>query len=222
MSRDIGAFEGASADATETHYSEVTFGPPLVCQSIEIPAPDGALPASDGLPVADAGGACMLQLRGDASSTEGQHGLSWTIGAADPHSLTLHEWSLCGAMASEALRITFTAPLLPAAAISVDNSTVALYALTADAALHCVFLQQRGPQGGRSLLQQLAEAGPTSVASIVLPNAAELRTPVALAAVAGAVCIGGTSGGVRCIPQQVGAHDSWPRQHSADFESDAR
>lgn len=193
-----------TADRASISHCEVPFEPVEVSQSISVPAPsDAAAPAADWPAPADRGG-CVYLWQQNASAGGGaadECGFSWAISAADADTVVLHEWSLDGTGPSTAVRLTFAAPLLPAVAVWAGDTSAVLYFLTADAALHAVSLQQRPAGGGQSLLAALAAAGLAAVDSATIPDAAALGAPTALAAVSGAVAVGGSAGGVRCVPQ---------------------
>lgn len=144
---------------------------------------------------------CLWQRRaGGAGAADEPRGISWATSAADGSCLTLHEWSLAGSVPAAALRLQFAAPLLPTAAAWSDDAGAVLYLLTADAVLHCLRLRRQDAHARQPLLHSLSAIGAPAISSIASPNAGALGRPTSLAAVAGAVCIGGSSGLVICVP----------------------
>ena len=184
---------------------EVASSPPDNVSSLAIPSPAGSGAGHiEDWPSSAAGGAC---------AGIGDHTLTWSIphGSSD---LVLLEISLSGRNAAASVRLSFQAPLLPVVASAADSGGGrALFAFTADAALHCVALpaapdarQDRGnaqQQGttAASPLRGLLASGLAAVRSIPVTDAAALGTPAVLTAVHGVVCLGGSSGSIRCMPR---------------------
>lgn len=192
-------------NAIGAHISscEVPFAPASARQSISVGSPPGAhAVAADWQPPADRGGlVCLWQRQaGGAGAADEQRGISWATSAADGSCLTLHEWSLAGSVPAAALRLEFAAPLLPTAAAWSDDGGAVLYLLTADAVLHCLRLRRQDAHTRQPLLHSLSAIGASAINSVALPNAGSLGRPTSLAAVAGAVCIGCSSGLVSCVP----------------------
>jgi Nucleoporin Nup120/160 len=183
-------------------YMELPYASALTSDAVDIAAPAEAESASSEWPAAGDHGGVLCQWH-DSGGSDGaaqvDHGVSWATSAADSNTLTLHEWSLTGSVPPAALRLTFAAPLLPTAAAWSDDASAVLYVLTADAALYSLRLQ-RSAHAGQPLLQSLAAADASAVESIVFPLANSIGRPTSLAAVADAVCIGGSSGAVACLP----------------------
>lgn len=183
-------------------YMELPYASALTSDAIKVAAPADAESASPEWPPAADHGGVLCQWRysgGSDGAAQVDHGISWAISAADSTSVTLHEWSLTGSVPPAALRLTFAAPLLPTAAAWSDDASAVLYVLTADAAVYSLRLQ-RAAHAGQPLLRSLAAADASAVESIVCPLASSIGRPTSLAAVSDAVCIGGSSGAIACLP----------------------
>lgn len=184
---------------------EVASSPPDNVPILAIPSPAGSDAAHiEDWPSSAAGGAC---------AGIGDHTLTWSIppGSSD---LVLLEISLSGRNTATSVRLSFQAPLLPVVASAADSGGGrALFAFTADAALYCVALpavpdalqDRRNAQHQgippASPLRGLLASGLAAVRSIPVTDAAAFGTPAVFTAVHGVVCIGGSSGSIRCMPR---------------------
>lgn len=204
---------------------EIAGSPPAKTAQVSVPSPTGSggdqqrdWPQWAHWPDSAAGGACAC---------EADHILTWSIPAGSSD-LTLLGTSLSGTSAGAAARLSFQAPLLPAVASVADAGGTVLYVFTRDGALHCITVPAAADDARRSHDSQKQTSPATSpihglldskvdaIRSVVVPDAAALGAPAALAAVDGVICIGGSSGSIRCTPQSCfAATDPTPPEDAA-------